>query len=113
MMHAEPGLADTQKLEIPKDLMTALSSGAQPCSTIKLSVALAALSVVSWLFGWSGYVSAFAVLLCNLYLVFVLVEASLRAEQERAHQRLLVDSLVVDRPCHTPACGRALRVPTG
>jgi hypothetical protein len=28
MMHAEPGLADTQKLEIPKDLMNALSNGA-------------------------------------------------------------------------------------
>jgi hypothetical protein len=28
MMHAEPGLADTQKLEIPKDLMSALTSGA-------------------------------------------------------------------------------------
>jgi hypothetical protein len=27
-MHAEPALADTQKLEIPKDLMSALSSGA-------------------------------------------------------------------------------------
>ena len=45
--------------------------------------ALAALSVVCWLFGWSGYVSALAVLLCNLYLVSVLVEASLRAQQER------------------------------
>jgi hypothetical protein len=43
----------------------------------------ATLSVLSWRFGWSGYVSAFAVLLCNLYLVSVLVEASLRAEQER------------------------------
>jgi len=41
------------------------------------------LSVVSWLFGWNGYVSAFAVFVSNLYLVFVLVEASLRAEQER------------------------------
>jgi len=41
------------------------------------------LGVLSWLFGWSGYVSAFAVLLCNLYLVSVLVESSLRAEQER------------------------------
>jgi hypothetical protein len=28
MMHAEPALADTQKLEIPKDLMSALTSGA-------------------------------------------------------------------------------------
>ena len=28
MMHAEPALADTQKLEIPKDLMSALNSGA-------------------------------------------------------------------------------------
>jgi voltage-gated potassium channel Kch len=41
------------------------------------------LGVLSWLFGWNGYVSAFAVLLCNSYLVSVLVEASLRAEQER------------------------------
>jgi hypothetical protein len=45
--------------------------------------ALAALSVLSWLFGWNGYVSAFAVLLCNSYLVSVLVEASLRAERGR------------------------------
>jgi hypothetical protein len=45
--------------------------------------ALAVLGVLSWLFGWNGYVSAFAVLLCNSYLVSVLVEASLRAEQER------------------------------
>jgi len=28
MMPAETGLADTQKLEIPKDLMSALTSGA-------------------------------------------------------------------------------------
>jgi len=28
LMHAEPALADTQKLEIPKDLMSALTSGA-------------------------------------------------------------------------------------
>ena len=45
--------------------------------------ALATLGVLSWLFGWNGYASAFAVLLCNSYLVSVLVEASLRAEQER------------------------------
>jgi hypothetical protein len=45
--------------------------------------ALATLGVLSWLFGWNGYVSAFAVLLCNSYLVSVLIEASLRAEQER------------------------------
>jgi len=45
--------------------------------------AAATLSVLSWLFGWNGYLSAFAVLLCNLYLVSVLVESSLRAEQER------------------------------
>ena len=45
--------------------------------------ALATLGVLSWLFGWNGYVSAFAVLLCNSYLVSILIEASLRAEQER------------------------------
>jgi hypothetical protein len=33
MMPAETGLADTQKLEIPKDLMTALSSGAHKPTT--------------------------------------------------------------------------------
>lgn len=33
MMHAESSLADTQKLEIPKDLMSALSSGAHKPKT--------------------------------------------------------------------------------
>jgi hypothetical protein len=28
MMHAEPALADTQKLEIPTELMSALNNGA-------------------------------------------------------------------------------------
>ena len=28
MMHAEPALADTQKLQVPTELMSALSSGA-------------------------------------------------------------------------------------
>jgi hypothetical protein len=28
MMHAEPALTDTQKLEIPQDLMSALKTGA-------------------------------------------------------------------------------------
>jgi hypothetical protein len=28
-MHAEPGLADTQKLELPQDLVTALNGRAQ------------------------------------------------------------------------------------
>ena len=33
MMHADPALADTQKLEIPKDLMSALNSGAHKPKT--------------------------------------------------------------------------------
>ncbi len=32
-MHAEPALADTQKLEIPHDLMSALQSGAHKPKT--------------------------------------------------------------------------------
>ncbi|MGH8140511.1 MAG: hypothetical protein ACREVV_20245 [Steroidobacteraceae bacterium] len=28
-MHAEPGLADTQKLQLPQDLVSALNSGSQ------------------------------------------------------------------------------------
>jgi hypothetical protein len=32
-MHAEPALADTQKLEIPQDLMSALKSGAHKPKT--------------------------------------------------------------------------------
>ena len=44
---------------------------------------VAALAVHSWSFGWNGWVSAFAVFLCNLYLTSILVEASFRAQQER------------------------------
>ncbi|MDB6101710.1 MAG: hypothetical protein JWO52_1709 [Gammaproteobacteria bacterium] len=33
MMHAEPALADTQKLEIPTELMRALNSGAHKPKT--------------------------------------------------------------------------------
>ena len=33
MMHAEPALADTQKLEIPTELMSALTSGAHKPKT--------------------------------------------------------------------------------
>ncbi len=33
MMHAEPALADTQKLQIPHDLMSALNSGAHKPKT--------------------------------------------------------------------------------
>jgi hypothetical protein len=43
----------------------------------------AALAVVSWWFGWNGYVSALAVVLCNAYLVSVLLEATFRSQQER------------------------------
>ena len=45
--------------------------------------AVAAVGALSWWFGWSRYVSALVVVLCNLYLVSVLVETSLRASQER------------------------------
>jgi hypothetical protein len=33
MMHAEPALTDSQKLEIPQDLMSALKSGAHKPKT--------------------------------------------------------------------------------
>jgi len=33
MMHADPALADTQKLQIPHDLMSALNSGAHKPKT--------------------------------------------------------------------------------
>jgi hypothetical protein len=33
MMHAEPTLADTQKLEVPKELMSVLNSGAHKPKT--------------------------------------------------------------------------------
>lgn len=46
-------------------------------------LAVAALGTFSWLFGWNGYQSALAVFLCNAYLISVLLEASLRAQQER------------------------------
>lgn len=45
--------------------------------------AAAASGVLSWFLGWNGYVSAFAVLLCNLYLVSILLEASFRAQGDR------------------------------
>lgn len=55
---------------------------------------VAALAVLSWLFGWNGYVSALAVLVCNLYLVALLLEASFRSQQERR----LVDGVSRPKP---------------
>jgi voltage-gated potassium channel Kch len=46
-------------------------------------LAIAALGALSWLFGWNSGASAVAVLLSNAYLVSILIEASLRAQQER------------------------------
>lgn len=57
-------------------------------------VAIAALGVLSWVFGWNGYVSAVAAVFCNLYLVSILVEASLRAQQERK----MVDGVPQPKP---------------
>lgn len=56
--------------------------------------AVAALGVLSWLFGWNGYVSAAAAFACNLYLVSVLIEASVRAQQERK----IVDGVPQPKP---------------
>jgi hypothetical protein len=44
---------------------------------------VAALGALSWLLGWNSGASAVAVLLSNAYLVSILVEASLRAQQQR------------------------------
>jgi hypothetical protein len=45
--------------------------------------AVAALAACAWSFGWNSRLSALAVILCNLYLVSILIEASFRAQQER------------------------------
>jgi hypothetical protein len=47
------------------------------------ALTVAALATCAWSFGWSGRLSALAVILCNLYLVCILIEASFRAQQER------------------------------
>lgn len=56
--------------------------------------AAAALAALSWLFAWNGYVSALAILLCNAYLVSILLEATFRSQQERT----LVDGVPQPKP---------------
>ena len=66
--------------------------------------AVATIGLLSWLFGSNGYVSAFAVVLSNLYLVSILIEASIRAQQERK----VVDGV----PQPKPACFMEFPEPT-
>jgi Ion channel len=61
---------------------------------LTVGFAIGAPGVLAWLFGWNGYVSAAAVLVCNVYLVSILVEASLRAQQERK----IVDGVPQPKP---------------
>jgi hypothetical protein len=66
-----------------KRLATPVNERAASRWHLTAGFAVAALGVLSWLFGWNGYVSAVAAFACNLYLVSVLVEASVRAQQDR------------------------------
>jgi voltage-gated potassium channel Kch len=45
--------------------------------------AVAAIGALSWSLGWNGWFSAFTVVLSNVYLISILVEASFRAQQDR------------------------------
>jgi Ion channel len=59
-------------------------------------MAVAALSIISWACGWNAYVSASAIVLCDLYLLFVLIEAAFRSGKERT----VIEAVPQPKPRH-------------